>query len=153
MYRAFVSVKPDGYVSVTMPSIDEIRKLESDGMTMQEAVLHIQQKDAPNSVMMKPTVIGQNDATFLDAWKLKLDNSGIDVHMPKAKEIAHDKRRTRRSALFQPLDVEATIPAKAAQAEAARQAIRDNDAIVQASIDAATTPEQLKQILVEYQAI
>lgn len=61
-----------------------------------------------------------------------------------SKGICHEKRRAKRAAEFAPLDVEATIPAKAAQAEAARQAIRDKYAAMQAAIDAAGTVDALK---------
>jgi hypothetical protein len=71
----------------------------------------------------------------------------ITVNMPKAKAIAHDIRRAKRAAEFAPLDIQATIPAQAAQAEAARQVIRDKYADMQTDIDAAATPEELKSII------
>jgi len=71
----------------------------------------------------------------------------ISVNMTKAKLIAHDVRRAKRAAEFAPLDIQATIPAQAAQAEAARQAIRDKYADMQTDIDAAATPEELKSII------
>ena len=72
----------------------------------------------------------------------------ITINIDKAKAIAHDIRRAKRAAEFAPLDVEATIPAKAASAEAARQAIRDKHAQIQADIDAATTVDKLKNVMV-----
>ena len=71
----------------------------------------------------------------------------ITINIDKAKAIAHDIRRAKRAAEFAPLDVEATIPAKAAAAEAARQAIRDKHAQIQADIDAATTVDKLKTVM------
>lgn len=71
----------------------------------------------------------------------------ISVNMTKAKLIAHDVRRAKRAAEFAPLDIQATIPAQAAQAEAARQVIRDKYADMQTDIDAAATPEELKSII------
>jgi len=71
----------------------------------------------------------------------------ITINMTKAKEIAHDKRRAARSAEFAPLDIKATIPSEAQAAEAARQAIREKYATMQAQMDAAQTPEQLKALL------
>lgn len=64
----------------------------------------------------------------------------ITVNMPKAKDIAHGKRRAARSAEFEPYDniIAKQIPgADHAAAEAARQAIRDKYAVVQTEIDAA----------------
>ena len=71
----------------------------------------------------------------------------ITINMIKAKEIAHDKRREARSAEFAPLDIKATIPSEAQAAEAARQAIREKYATMQAQMDAAQTPEELKNLL------
>jgi len=71
----------------------------------------------------------------------------IRINLDKAKAIAHDKRRAVRAAEFAPLDIKATIPAKAVAAEAKRQAIRDRDAVLQTALDAASTPDELKRLL------
>lgn len=71
----------------------------------------------------------------------------IVVNIDKAKAIVHDKRRAARAAEFAPLDIEATIPAKAAEAEAKRQAIRDKYAELQQQIDAAADVDTLKAIV------
>jgi len=68
----------------------------------------------------------------------------ITINITKAKNIAHDARRTARSAEFAPLDIKATIPSEAVAAEAARQVVRDKYATMQTAIDAATTTDQLK---------
>ena len=68
----------------------------------------------------------------------------ITININKAKTIAHDARRTARSAEFAPLDIKATIPSEATAAEAARQAVRDKYATMQAAIDAATTTDEIK---------
>jgi hypothetical protein len=68
----------------------------------------------------------------------------IIINLDKAKNIAHNKRRTARSAEFAPLDIKATIPAEAQTAEAARQVIRDKYATMQIAIDAATTVDEIK---------
>lgn len=71
----------------------------------------------------------------------------ITINIDKAKGIAHDKRRAARASEFALLDIEATIPSKAAQAESARQVIRDKYVEIQAKIDAAATPEAIKAAL------
>lgn len=71
----------------------------------------------------------------------------ISIDLVKAKAIGHDLRRQRRAAEFAPLDVEVTIPARAAQAEAAREIIRETYATMQAQIDAASTPDEIKVAL------
>lgn len=71
----------------------------------------------------------------------------IVINIDKAKQIAHEKRRAARSEEFAPLDIKATIPSEAASAEAARQAVRDKYAAMQAQMDAAATPDELKALL------
>lgn len=71
----------------------------------------------------------------------------IRINIDKAKNIAHDVRRTKRAAEFAPLDVKATIPSESAASEAARQEIRAKYADMQVAIDAAETPEELKAII------
>jgi len=68
----------------------------------------------------------------------------ITINITKAKNIAHDARRTARSAEFATLDIKATIPSEAVVVEAARQAVRDKYATMQTAIDSATTTDQLK---------
>lgn len=74
----------------------------------------------------------------------------IVVNMDKAKAIGHDMRRAARSEEFKPHDevIMKQIPGvDAQQAEAARQAIRDKYTAIQADIDAATTPDEIKAAL------
>jgi hypothetical protein len=71
----------------------------------------------------------------------------ITINIDKAKAIAHDVRRAARSEEFKPLDVKATIPSEAAQAEIERQAIRVKYATMQAAIDAAATVEEIKEVM------
>lgn len=85
------------------------------------------------------------DRTFRNAWVIQAGKIGHDL--TKCKAIAHDKRRVARAKEFAPLDIEATIPAKAVQAEAARQVIRDRYATIQTQIDSATDVLTLKTIV------
>ena len=71
----------------------------------------------------------------------------ITVNIDKAKAIAHDARRTARSAEFAPLDVKATIPSEAAAAEAARQVVREKYATIQSDIESAPGIPELKLIV------
>jgi hypothetical protein len=72
---------------------------------------------------------------------------GIVIDIDKAKAITHDMRRAARSAEFAPLDVKASIPSEAVAAEAARQAVREKYAAIQASVDAAADVASLKTIV------
>jgi hypothetical protein len=74
----------------------------------------------------------------------------IGLNLDKAKSIAHEKRRAARAEEFKPYDevIMKQIPGvDAQQAEAARQAIREKYAALQAQMDAAQTPEELKTLL------
>jgi len=71
----------------------------------------------------------------------------ITVNITKAKSIAHEARRTARSAEFAPLDIKATIPSEAAAAEAARAVVRTKSAEIQTAVDAAVDLAALKTIM------
>lgn len=138
MTQRIVYTSLEGNVCVVVPA---------PGFSAQDCM-----KDVPAATLDVPEVVPvediPSDRTFRNAWKKGEQGKRIGVEMVKAKDITHEKRRAKRAAELAPLDVEATIPSKAAQAEAARQAIRDRYAVIQTSIDAATTPEQLKAIIV-----
>ena len=85
------------------------------------------------------------DRTFRNAWEHS--NSAINISMPKAQDIAHDKRRAARSVEFAPLDIKATIPSEAVKAEAARQVVRDKYSAIQLNIDSALSASELKLIV------
>lgn len=74
------------------------------------------------------------------------------VNIEKAKKIGHDLRREKRNNFFAPYDkiIQLNIPGQESQrqeAEAKRVLIRASDAKCQADIDAAITPEEIKQAL------
>lgn len=74
----------------------------------------------------------------------------IVIDMTKAKAIAHEARRAARAAEFEPYDaiIMKQIPGNdATAAEAERQKIRDKYAALQAQMDAAQTPDQLKALM------
>ena len=73
----------------------------------------------------------------------------IKIDLLKAKEIAHEKRREARTAEFAPLDIQATIPTMAEQAEAKRAEIRSKYEDIQVQIDEAKTVDVLKDIVVQ----
>ena len=71
----------------------------------------------------------------------------IIINIDKAKDIAHDHRRATRTEKFAPLDIKATIPSQAVEAEIARQNIRDKDAKLQIEIDQASDLAELKSLM------
>jgi DNA-binding transcriptional regulator YiaG len=72
----------------------------------------------------------------------------IKINVDKAKTIGHDMRRAARAEEFKPYDeaIAKQIPGTDG-AEIARQAIREKYAVVQAEIDAAATPDEIKAAL------
>ena len=74
----------------------------------------------------------------------------ITININKAKTIAHDKRKEARAEEFKPYDeiIMKQIPGSdAAAAEAARSVIREKYSVMQASIDSATSVEDIKAVL------
>lgn len=123
----------DGGVSIVVPApgVSQAEAMKAVPPTASAEVVHV---SAISS-----------DRTFRNAWE---KNGRSIVHnIDKAKNIAHEKRRNARTAEFAPLDIEATIPAKAAQAEAKRQVIRNKYDTMQVDIDAATDIDSLKSVI------
>ncbi len=71
----------------------------------------------------------------------------IVINLDKAKGIAHEVRRAKRTEEFKPLDIKATIPSEAVAAEAERQVIREMYAQIQNDIDSAPSVLELKFVL------
>jgi hypothetical protein len=72
----------------------------------------------------------------------------ITINIEKAKTIAHAKRRYLRELEFAPHDqiIAKQIPGDASvKAEAARKEIREKYAVIQNSIDAATSFAEIKE--------
>lgn len=104
-------------------------------------------KDVPEGVAFEIVDLADipADRTFRSAWEKS--GKAVGVNLPKAKLIAHDKRRAKRQAELAPLDIEATIPGKSQQAESARQAIRNKYAAIQTNIDACASVDALKAVI------
>jgi hypothetical protein len=132
--QRIIYTTPEGGVAVVVPT----------GELPIEQVLV---KDVPAGAQAEIVSVTDipSDRTFRNAW-IK-NGKAIGHDLAKAKGTAHDKRRAARTKEFTPLDVEATIPAKANQAEAAREAIRQKYATMQTQMDAAATVEDLKALL------
>ena len=78
------------------------------------------------------------------------DDSVITINIPKAKDIAHDKRRAARAEEFKPHDeiIMKQIPgADSIAAEAARELIRTKYTEMQTAIDAASTVDAIKSAM------
>jgi len=89
-----------------------------------------------------------SDRTFRNAWVI--GDGCVEHDLDQCRAIGHDKRRAQRAEEFAPFDeiIAKQIPgADAAEAEAARQGIRDKYADVQLAIDAAADPDEIKAAL------
>jgi len=126
---------PDGGVAITVPA---------PGLSAADVL-----KDVPPGVAYEIVDASAipSDRTFRNAWEKA--GSQIQHNLTKAKEIAHEKRRIKRAEEFAPLDIESTIPAKASEAEASRQLLRDKYATMQVAIDAAADIDALKAAATE----
>lgn len=71
----------------------------------------------------------------------------IIINLNKAKNICHKKRREKRDKEFAPLDIKATIPKEAQEAEIARQSIRDKYSKIQENIDLTKNINELKTLI------
>ncbi len=152
--RIIYTSSPNGDVSVLIPapgcglSIEQI--MEKD---VPNTLTFVGEGGIPVTIETNPQIVDiadvPSDRTFRNAWFHDTTNAPqkIGIDTTKAQAVTHERRRAKRQAEFAPLDVEATIPAKATEAEAARQAIRDRYAVLQTEIDAATTPDALKAII------
>lgn len=110
----------------------------------------VAEKDVPVGVPYEivDSLAIPSDRCFRDAWVA--NGAAVEVDLPQAKEIGHNMRRAKRAEEFAPHDdiIAKQIPGHdAAEAEAARQAIRDKYAEMQDAIDAATTPDDIKTAL------
>lgn len=107
-------------------------------------------KDVPEGVPYEIVTADEipSDRFFRAAWKM--GDCCIEHDLERCKEIGHQHRRAARAEEFAPHDevIAKQIPGvDAAEAEAARQAIRERYADMQTAIDAAATPEEIKTAL------
>lgn len=147
MEKRIVYIGDDGGVNVIHPTPEERRDGESDAAF----AARIADQDVPAGMVFKVIdVSGVPPAgdIFRHAWRMR--KGAIVVDLVAAKEIAHARRRRAREREMAPHDdvIAKQIPGKdAAAAEAERQVIRDKYAAMQAAIDAAKTPDQVKAAL------
>lgn len=128
---------------------------ESGGVTILTPVISIEisLKDIPNECSY--SIIDDEelptDTFFRDAW-IKNGNK-VEVDLTKAKEIAHQMRREKRTKEFEPCDsiISKQIPGEDFSIiEEIRQNIRKSYHILQEKIDNASTPEQIKELMKEF---
>ena len=137
MNQRIIYSNPDGTVAVIIP-------------TGELPIEEVAAKDVPEGVAFEIVTTDEipADRTFRGAWVA--GDCCIDLDIDKCREIGHDMRRAARAEEFAPHDevIAKQIPGvSATEAEAARQVIRDKYAGIQADIDAAATPTDIKVAL------
>ena len=135
--QRIIYTNTDGTVAVIVP-------------TGELPIEEVAAKDVPAGLAYEIVTADEvpSDRTFRGAWVL--GDHCIDHDLDKCKAIGHDKRRAARAEEFAPYDevIAKQIPGvDAAEAEAARQAIRDKYAAVQDAVNAAKTPDAIKVAL------
>jgi len=135
--KKIIYTNADGGVSIVTPTNEKYIDL---------ILLKDIPKDAKDVKVVEDADIPK-DRTFRDA--LRQSGETMSHDLKECKNIAHTHRRERRAYEFEPLDIKVTIPNEAVEAEAQRQSIRDKHEALQAEIDAASTPEDIKAILVD----
>ena len=133
---------PNGYFSVTllgelerMKAADALDALENERPVNTYTIVDKEQIDKKYT-----------DSPFRDAWK-----NDLTTDIDKAKDIVHVQRRVKRKERFTPLDIQATIPDLAVEAESKRKIIRAENAKIKADVNKATTEAalitQLKKVI------
>lgn len=148
--KRILFTEADGTLSIVCPADDAPEPAEGQTQAEAEAahLAAIVAGAVPEGAaweVIDAAEVETRERTFRKAWRQA--GKAITTDLPAARLIAHDKRRDARAREFAPLDVEATIPAKASEAEAKRQAIRDRYAVVQTNIDAAADEAALLAIV------
>jgi hypothetical protein len=88
------------------------------------------------------------DKTFRGAFK-KGPNLSIDVSMPMAKDIAHNKRRVKRDAQYSSVDGGSMYSQLSIAGQTKRDAIKMQDDKMQISIDGDLDDAELKQLMID----
>lgn len=142
--KKIIYTRPDGGLFVVNPVRNTVGETLKTDAEIEQRAWDCLPADAINPQFVDASEIPA-DRTFRNAW---IANSGkVDHDIAKCKSIAHEKRRARRAEEFAPLDVMATIPSKAAQAESQRQAIRDKYDAMQNAIDMANSVDEIKSVI------
>lgn len=132
-----IYTRPDGGVSIMSPALDN---------TIENSLRHVPE-DATNVQIIDSSMV-PTDRTFRNAWVA--GDGKVEHDMEKCRDLQRDKIRIDRKPLLEQLDMEylraLEVSDKAKQKEIADQKQVLRDATDNPAIDAATTPEELKEI-------
>lgn len=137
--KKVIWTNPDGSVSI-------FTQAPKSGLTLEQAISRAVPQGVAYQIIDESEI--PKDRTFRGAWKERI--SGVEVDMPKAREIKMAQIRKKRDSDLATLDVETMRylknPTKLNDVEAKKQELRDMPQQLQPMIDAALTPEELNQI-------
>lgn len=147
--------KPDGSLVITIPASPR-RDGESDEAYLDRVAARVLEttpsmRDAERVRDIATADLLPIDRTFRDAWAI--DGDAIAVDMSRAREIQKNRLRELRAPVLAALDVEmlraieARDTATQQRIAAQKQALRDVTTV--AGIEAARTPEELKEAGIE----
>ena len=141
MKQRIIYTNADGGVSVVVPApgctLEQMKAAVPEGLDYEIVSVD----DVPS------------DRTFRGAWFHDTTDAPqkVGVHLGKAKDICHTRRRMKRDSEMVPFDdaIAKKIPGKGnpQELENARQVIRDKHARIQTEIDSAVTENDLKAII------
>jgi hypothetical protein len=123
--------------------------IPADGVSVEQAMRDV--PEGASSVIVDAGDI-PSDRTFRAAWKASVTDQkpGVAVDMPKARNVWRDAVRRRRKPLLEALDVEYQKADETGnsseKAKIANKKKKLRDATDDPRIEAAQTPEDLKQI-------
>lgn len=150
--RRIVYQRPDGGVSVVVPSPRYVAQLMAEGMSEAEAIAAVRAKDVPpdaTDVAEADQDDIPTDRTFRDAWR-RDGTRPIRVDMPAARQIHRqrlEQRAAERARVLREQYLEADEDGDTARAQQIRQRVRGmRQRIAALDLDAAQTPEELAAI-------
>ena len=148
--KKIIYTRPEGGLSVVHP----VRNTHPTPEEIDDAAIEQRAWDKLPADAINPRWVDAfdipTDRTFRNAWE---DNGGVQVNMPKAREIYRGKLREFRKPMLAALDTaylradEIGDTAEKARIAAKKQALRD--VTDDPAIGAAETPEELKAVLPE----
>lgn len=153
--RRIVVRKPDETVEILIPADDYVQELINSGMTEEEAIDFIKNKDIESGLETKKVDVSEisTDRRYRNCWKWETRKANkIDVDMVKAKAQFMSKMREIRNKELQETDEEMSrineigTTQEISELKTRRESLRDIPQNWQAQVDAAVTTEDLDSV-------
>lgn len=153
--RRIIVRKPDETVEILIPANEYVQELINNGMTEEEAVDFIKNKDIESGLETKKLDVSEisTDRRYRNCWKWETSKANkIGIDMVKAKAQFMSKMRETRNKELQETDAEMVRineiggPQEISDLKKRRQSLRDIPQNWQAQVDAAVTTEDLDSV-------